>query len=149
MSQANKEYFEDWQRELSRDPGYINWLDAMSEAATRGNNMDMNNVFPSKYLKAADLQGHKVKLTIARVVMEDIGTDTKPVMYFNDKEKGVVLNKTKAGVLSGSFSPESDGWIGKEIALYPTKVNFQGQMVDSIGIEVVVSEFSDMEEPPF
>ena len=111
--------------------------------------MDMNNVFPSKFLKASDLQGHKVKLTIASVEMDKFGDDDKPVMYFRDKEKGVVLNKTKAGILSSSFSPESDGWIGKEIFLYPTKVNFQGQMVDSIGIQVVMEEQELNDEIPF
>jgi len=111
--------------------------------------MDMNNVFPSKYLKASDLQGHKIKLVISSITMEKLGDDEKPCMFFEGKDKGVILNKTKAGILSSSFSPESDGWIGKEIFLYPTKVNFQGQMVDSIGIEIVMSEAEADNAVPF
>ena len=34
MSAAGREYLEDWQRELARDPDYLNWLAVMAIAAT-------------------------------------------------------------------------------------------------------------------
>ncbi len=111
--------------------------------------MKIDDVFPSRTLKAADLGGRKIKLTIANVEMEKMGDDMKPVMYFKGKEKGLVLNKTKAAVLTAAFGGETDNWYGKEIAIYPAKVAYNGQMVDSINVEPVL-EMADAEnDPPF
>lgn len=143
MSAASREYFEDWQRELTRDPGYQQWLADMAIADNRGNDMNINDVFPSKYIKCSDLGGRKLKVTIRGVSVESVGKkegreDNKPVLYFAGKEKGLVLNKTKAGILAGAFSPETEGWVGKEVAIFPARVMFGDQMVDSIGIEPVL-----------
>lgn len=136
MSIASKTAFNDWQADVAN-------------AETGVKDMNINDVFPSKYLKNTDLDGRKLKLIISSVEMEEIGTDQKPVLYFEGKKKGLVLNKTKGAVLAASFSPETDGWIGKEIAIFPGMVSFQGQMVPSINVEVV-AEFSDLEgEVPF
>lgn len=149
MSAAAREYFDDWMRELSRDSA--NWLAVTATADNRGNDMNVNNVFPSKYIKAADLQGRKLKLTIKMVVMEEVGQgDHKPIIYFEGKDKGLVMNKTKAGILSAAYSPETDGWAGKEVAIFPTRVMFGDQMVDSVGIEPllpIVDGFTDLEVP--
>lgn len=102
--------------------------------------MNINDVFPSNYLKAGDLSGKKLKLTIESVDMEEIGTDRKPVIHFAGKSKGLVLNKSKAAVLSSVFGLETSQWEGQQIAIYPTKVAYQGQMVDSIGVEAVAPE---------
>ena len=147
MSAAAREYFEDWQRELQSLPTWTG--DKAASEIWRQQAMNINNVFPSKYLKADDLQGRKLKLRIASCVMEEIGNDTKPVLYFDGKEKGLVLNKTKAGILASSYSPETEGWMGKEIAIYPTKVNFQGQMVDAIAVEPVLEVAEMNDEIPF
>lgn len=101
--------------------------------------MNINNVFPSKYIKNSDLQGRKIKLKISEVRIEEVGQgDTKPIIFFEGKEKGLVMNKTKAGILSGAFGPETEGWRGKEVGIFPTRVMFGDQMVDSIGIEPVL-----------
>lgn len=113
--------------------------------------MNINEVFPSKYLKTSDLNGKSVKLIIDRIELEEIGDGKKPVLYFSGKNKGLVLNKTNANIIAGSYSPNTDGWVGKEIRVYPSKVNFNGQMVDALKVEVVpeVGEFKDDELPPF
>jgi hypothetical protein len=98
--------------------------------------VNVNDAFPSKYLKASDLKGSKVKVTIARVEMEEIGDGRKPVLYFQGKEKGMVLNKTNAMTVSASYGPDTDTWSGKPIHLYSAKVNFNNQMVDSLRVEV-------------
>lgn len=80
--------------------------------------------------------------------LKELGNERKPVLFFQGKDKGLVLNKSKAAILASAYSPETDGWHNREIAIYPTKVNFQGQMVDSIGIEPVASE-ADADSVPF
>ena len=61
--------------------------------------VNINDEFPSKYLKAADLQGNVAKVQIGNVTSEQIGSDRKLIMYFAGKQKGMVLNKTNAPFL--------------------------------------------------
>lgn len=88
--------------------------------------VNVNTVFPTKYVKAQDVQG-QVQVTISRAVMEQLGDEHKLVVYFEGHTKGMVLNKTNANNLSNLYGPESDGWIGKQMMLVSTFVDFQGQ----------------------
>jgi len=98
--------------------------------------MNINGAFPSNYLKAADLQGRRALVTISHLKMEDIGDDHKPVVYFSGKEKGLVLNKTNANMITEiAKTEETDRWSGLAIVLYPTKTDFQGKRVDAIRVD--------------
>ena len=48
--------------------------------------MKISSAFPSKYLKAADLQGKQVTVVMSHVTMETIGDDERPVLYFKGKD---------------------------------------------------------------
>lgn len=98
--------------------------------------MNINNEFPSKWLKADDLGGKEVKVTIEGVNREEVGSnnDTKPVVYFKGHDKGVVLNKTNAQNIADTYGPETDGWTGKDVILFTTWVDFQGKSVEAIRI---------------
>ena len=56
--------------------------------------MDINAAFPSKYLKAAEIERGKVgAVAISHVMIENVGfgddpQDEKPVLYFQGKNKG-------------------------------------------------------------
>ncbi len=97
--------------------------------------MNINEAFPSKFLKAADLEGKKIKLQIDRISMENFDDDAKPTAYFVGKEKGMVLNKTNSMILGAEYGPETDNWVGKSISLYSKKVSYNGSMVDSLAVE--------------
>jgi hypothetical protein len=99
--------------------------------------VNINDEFPSKYLKAADLQGHAVKLTIRDVVTEQINTDRKLIMYFNNRDKGMVLNKTNARTIGDVFGEDTDDWLGKAVEVFAMKVDFQGRMVDGLRVRVL------------
>ena len=111
--------------------------------------MDVRLLFPSLYLRAADLHGKDAPLTIRRVIAEDLrtekGHERKPVMYFEEtraraqkdgtKEKRLVLNKTNAMAIAevlGSF--EVNDWAGKQVTLYPDRCDSFGKTVDCIRI---------------
>jgi hypothetical protein len=96
--------------------------------------MKTSEAFPSNYLKAADLQGRQVRVTIDRVIMEDVGDESKMALYFVGKDKGMICNRTNAGSIEALYSDETDEWIGKDIILYSTKVSYQGSMVPAIRI---------------
>jgi len=98
--------------------------------------MKANDVFPSKYLKAADLGSSEPVVTIREVTMESLGEDTKPVVYFEGKEKGVVLNKTNWNAIADITGEEDcDDWAGHKIRLFVAKVEYQGKRVPSIRID--------------
>ena len=97
------------------------------------------DIFPSNFLKAADLNNRTVKVKIDKVIFEEIGQekDKKPVMYFADVKKGLVLNKTNATTIGSVHGQEIEGWAGLEIELFTQMVPFNGQNVAAIRCRAV------------
>jgi hypothetical protein len=110
--------------------------------------MRISAAYPSAYLKAADLQDRNVTVIIDKVVLEDIGGDQKPVIYFRGKERGLVCNRTNANNISHAYGEETDNWIGREIILYPTIVDFQGRSVDAIRVKTAARVSYQAPPPP-
>lgn len=111
-------------------------------------------LFPSKYLKCADLRGRDVPVTIRRIIEkatiegEKGRKETKPLAYFVEtqaaakregtEEKALVLNVTKCNIIAELHGPYPVDWVGKRIILYPSKANYQGKEVDAIGIRPII-----------
>ncbi len=105
-------------------------------------------MFPSRYLRASDLRGKDVTMTIATVRVEELTMvggrkADKPVVYFDetrkrakdpDDEKRLVINKTNAKTIAAKYGTDTDGWTGKKITLYPAMVRFGGDTVEAIRI---------------
>jgi len=96
--------------------------------------MDIDEVFPSKYLRGSDLAGHAVTVTIDHVVLEQFydqeikGEVKKPVLYFEGKQKGLILGKSLAFAIAEVLhSKNTDDWKAKEIVLYTEKRLVYGQ----------------------
>jgi hypothetical protein len=104
---------------------------------------DINDVFPSKHLKAADLKGRTARVTIDRYEFEMIGqgaqAQRKPVLYFRDKDKGLVLNKTNATNIALMHGSELDDWPGCDVELFTAMVDFQGKSTEAIRCKPVRS----------
>lgn len=94
----------------------------------------LEEFFPSKHLKAADLNDREIKVTIARVEREKLGEDMRPVIYFNGKEKGVALNKGNTTTLADAFGRNSNDWAGQEITLVSVWTEYQGKAVKGLRI---------------
>ncbi len=102
--------------------------------------MKSTDIFPSKYLRAADLDGREPVVTIARVDMETLGDERKPVVYFVGKDKGLVMNKTNFSAIEDiSGEEDTDNWAGTKVKLITVKVEFQGKRVPAIRIEEVAA----------
>jgi hypothetical protein len=101
--------------------------------------MKISEAFPSKYLKSQELEGD-VTYTISHVEIETVGrgddSDQKPVVYFNETDRGLALNKTNANTISGLYGDDTDGWIGKTITLFATEVDFQGKQTLAIRVRM-------------
>jgi len=115
--------------------------------------MDMTQytVTDSDDLKAKDFIGKSLKLTIAKVdtvcyeATKDQAEATRGVLYFEGKDKRVVLNATNAKVLFDAYGAESDDWIGHLIGLtvedYTAKNYGYGWVVKPL--DVAEPEFDD------
>jgi hypothetical protein len=102
--------------------------------------MKMSSVYPSNYLKAADLQGKFVSVNIAEVKIVDLGgNEERPVVFFEDKKRGLVLNKTNSNAIVNAYGDETDNWNGKPLELFPTETSFQGKMVPCIRLRIPVN----------
>lgn len=104
--------------------------------------MNMNQMFPGKYLKAADLEGKAWTVTVEDVVMEELGQgndkEWKPVLRLVGSERGIVLNKTNAIKIAGLFqSEDTEAWKGQKIKIVSEKVPFGSKLVDSIRVKGV------------
>jgi len=113
--------------------------------------LKIGSAFPSKFLKADDLRGRAVKLTIDSVQMEKLDDGEKPVLFFLGKEKGLVLNRTNSDVLADAFGHETDDWANREIEVYPDKTHYQGKLVACLRVRVPVpaAAAADGESTPF
>jgi hypothetical protein len=103
--------------------------------------MNINDMFPSKWLKASDIpEDGDLVLTISSVGREEIGqgddTDLKPVVYFEETEKGLVLNKTNAETIVTLHGSETNAWEGRKVALFATEVDFRGKQTLAIRIRL-------------
>jgi len=96
--------------------------------------MKVNEVLPSTYLEAMDID-RPITLVIESIEGKHKGKGLdgkefiKPLIRFKGAKKGWVLNRTNAKriVLGLGFGTEMDGWIGKQITIYPTTCNAFGK----------------------
>jgi len=98
--------------------------------------MKVSEEFPSQFLKASDLQGREIRLTMGRVEREKIGQDQRLVLYFEGKERGLVLNKTNANTIGDGYGDDTDDWYKQPIILFSVKTDYQGKVVDAIRCRV-------------
>ncbi len=102
--------------------------------------MKKDDVFPSKYLKAADLGGKPVAVSIEQARLETLKTadgkeQQKVVLYFVGSKKSLPLNVTNFdAVVDASGEDDSERWAGHKVELYPTKTQMGGKTVDCIRI---------------
>lgn len=115
--------------------------DASPRIGTRP--MKMSSAFPSKYLAAdadvPDFEDGGLVVTISGAKLERVGMGNdaadKPVLYFEEIDKGLVLNKTNANVLTDLFgTDDTDEWEGRKVRLYAKDVEYQGKMVRGIRV---------------
>ena len=102
--------------------------------------MKISAAFPSNYLKCDDLGGQPRVVTVRACVMEELGQgrdkEKKPVLYFSKGPKGLVLNITNARVIAKAYGDDTGNWAGELVEIYPTQVEFKGDLVDAIRVRI-------------
>ena len=97
---------------------------------------DINSLFPSKYLQAADAET-PLHLTIFKVSQETMkqrdGSDAlKPVIWFREQTKGMVLNRTNAKFLSDLYGKDYDNWMNQRVTLGVERITAFGETQDAL-----------------
>ncbi len=115
----------------------------------------ITDMFPSQYIKAADVKdaGGELEVTIAGIESAELPTDgggnqTKFVLRFRDHDRGLILNRTNADTLDELFeSDTAEDWVGKTIRLHIVPVKFQGKRHDGIRIKAARQQSLPLETP--
>ena len=112
-----------------------------------------DDVFPSKFLKAGDLN-KPIQVMIERAPLETLKStegkeQVKTVLYFRGAKKALPLNLTNwesCAEICGA--DDSDDWPGHQIELYPTKTQMGGKTVDCIRIRPPAQRELPKQKPP-
>lgn len=109
----------------------------------------VSQVYASPWLRAEDLQGKTVKVTISAATVEKLpqsdGTQAeKIVVSFLGAKRKLILNKTQAAALVTIAGDETADWPGAMVFLAPQPTN-NGKLTIAILPGVTESE----EENPF
>ena len=102
--------------------------------------MRTTDLFPSKWIKAEDLDSGPQAVAIRELVIEEIGQgkqrEPKGVLYFPPRPQGLVLNATNCRTIEDAYGTESDAWPGNSIELFSTETDFQGKRVPCVRVRV-------------
>ena len=82
-----------------------------------------DQLYAGRFLKATELLGKKVTLTITDVDLEElVGEDgskkAKAILSFKESEKKLVACKTTGTQIREMFGKELSNWIGKRVTLF-------------------------------
>jgi hypothetical protein len=87
-------------------------------------------------MNAGDFVSEKA-LRIKAVTVENMPRgEQKPVLWFTNHQKGLILNKTNNRTLRGSFGDDMEKWAGKVIFVYPTQTDFGGKTVGALRVRI-------------
>jgi hypothetical protein len=115
--------------------------------------MKRSDLWPSRFLKAEDLQGRSINVTIERAVSEVLkngkGEETKVVIYFQKAKKALVCNMTNFdSIVDVTGIDDSDKWAGHKIQLYPTTTVMSGKPTPCIRVRQPGPPSSNVTQPP-
>jgi len=102
--------------------------------------MNRDELFPSKFIKAADLGGKPLAVTIKSASVEALnnpqggGQQDKLLLSFVGQPKRLVVNVTNYNAIADLHGDETDDWPGKRIELYPTKASVGGKSFDAVRV---------------
>ena len=100
----------------------------------------------SRYLKGLHLEGSEPTWTISHAEEQTMLGEEKLVVYFEEEDRGLVLNRTNARRLVDAFGDDADEWVGKRVVLYTEPVDFNGKTTDAIRLKKAKSQAAPVEQ---
>lgn len=122
---------------------------------------DYRTMFDERWVKAWDLGGKPVTVTIVKVEAgvienpkEKVNDKPKrqrlPIVWFKGAKKPLGLNKTNAQTIAKMYGNRTEDWLGKTVTIFPTTTQAFGEEKDCIRIKPAVPKgpAGEMPEPP-
>lgn len=108
--------------------------------------MNIRLMFPSKYLKAHDLEPGFTPVTIVKVDYQEVRNNSGPgrsadpevlyTIYFEQFKKPMKLKKQNAEAIATALGTENvDEWKGRRVRIYPTEVRIDGKQYPCIFVD--------------
>ena len=100
---------------------------------------DLDEGAESPFLKVADLKNQDMTVTIRRVEKQTLGrgakAEQKLVVFFDEFQKGMVLNVTNRNTIKDLYGSTVAGFIGKRITIWPKPdVEYEGRIKPGLRI---------------
>lgn len=95
--------------------------------------MKTSQMIQSKFLKKDDFPQPEV-LSIKHCALEEVGRgESRWVLYFREKTKGIVLNVTKIKQIEAAYGDDTDNWTGRKVkVLHDPTVMMGAEVVGGI-----------------
>jgi len=106
--------------------------------------MKTQDVYPTRFVRAEDIE-HQMPVIIDRVVMEAMYDERarkelpKPVVYFKNATKGMVLGPDNWRTIDKTYGDESDNWVGKAVVLDTKEYKINGEVVRGIIVKIPIT----------
>ena len=112
--------------------------------------MNVNDLFPSRWIKSDDLAAADLTLTMREVTVEELGPENEsmPVLWFADDERGLPLNVTNARSIEELHGPETNLWGGRKVTLFRQQVEFAGKQTFGVRIRLEAPAAQQEGPPP-
>jgi hypothetical protein len=114
----------------------------------------LDEAFPSRFLKAADLGGKSRIVEIIAAEQEDLKDmqgkqQKKTVVYFRGMKKSLPLNKTNfEALIRITGEADSNDWVSHSALIYPTTTEMAGKTVACIRFDEVPAKPAKKTAPP-
>lgn len=102
--------------------------------------MKASNFIGGDYLKSEHIGETRPVVTVARYTIEK-GQDQsghrweRPCLWFQGKERGLLMNATNLNACVAAWGDEMDAWIGRQLTLYvDPNVQYQGKTVPGLRV---------------
>ncbi len=102
--------------------------------------MKIDQLLTSSYLKQSDVDG-EILVTVKdikkqNVARKDEDAEYKYVLFFNEYEKGLVLNATNIKRMGKACGDDTEDWMGQQVILYvDDTVEYGGNAVGGLRIK--------------
>lgn len=112
----------------------------------------VKDMIQSKFLRKEDFDEDQV-CTIKDCKLENVGKEEDQeqrwVLYFREREKGMVLNITTIRVLEQAYGGDSDHWTGNKVMVYvDPNVSFGGKIVGGLRLRTPKKQAVQQPKPP-
>lgn len=98
----------------------------------------INQLFPSKFLKYDDLQGKRVVVTITEAKVGEYNGKPTVELRFKGTDKQFSASRINCMAIAEAVgSTDTDDWIGKRVTLFPTKIEVAGQWKPCVRVDPV------------